>query len=195
MSSLQPDQLLDSSPLIPFEEPEHERAEVNLSDLEGSWGELRVGVSATDMVLYFPFNEEANACLKQIEGVEYNGIDKSWSLPITDANQFQVRDAVATVREFLEQAQKKAEQQEARRHEMAEGVLQRLQHQFDYPGLSLDQAEGQILVSFPYSAKAVAIMRKIDGRSWDGDEKHWRLPADREKQIRNALRALGKVLR
>lgn len=164
----------------------------NLTDLEGDWGDLRVSVSDTDIVLYFSFNEEANGHIKQIEGAEFNSSDKSWSLPITEDNWRTVRDAVEYLKEVFERERGKAELREQRRHEIAEMVLARLQRDFTYPNLTLDYLEGDITVSFPYSVKAVAIMRKVEGRRWDGEEKVWLLPADEEKKIRTALKALKK---
>ena len=66
----------------------------NLTDLEGEKDQVSCSVSDTDIVLYFPFLEEANARIKAIEGAEFNSADRSWSLPITEDNWRQVRDAV-----------------------------------------------------------------------------------------------------
>ncbi|PKL79422.1 MAG: hypothetical protein CVV27_01855 [Candidatus Melainabacteria bacterium HGW-Melainabacteria-1] len=166
----------------------------NLTDLEGESGELRISVSDTDIVLYFPFLEAANQCIKGIEGAEFSSSDKSWSLPITDDNWRQVRDAVEAVREAFASEQRKAEHRAQVRLEIADMVLARLQRDFSHPKLNLDVVEGDISLSFPYSPKAVQIMRKVEGRRWDGEEKVWLLPADEEKKIRSALKALRKVI-
>lgn len=166
----------------------------DLTDLEGEWDDLRISVSDTDMVLYFTYNEEAIKHLKLIEGSEYNSSDKSWALPITEDNWREVRDAVSYIREVFERERGKAELREQMRLEIAEMVLGRLQRDFPHPNLKLDFAEGDITVKVPYSPKAIAILRKIEGRRWDGEEKVWRLPADEEKKIRSALKALKKVI-
>lgn len=167
----------------------------NLTELEGTWGELKVSVSETDMVLSFPFNEAANFCLKQIEGHEYYAAEKCWSLPITEDNHHQLEDTVAYIQECLERAQAKAEHQALLRSEKAPKLAETLQSQFDNRLIKIDYEEGDITVSFPYHAKALGIIRKIDGRRWDGDAKAWYLPADQEKQIRNALKALSKLFK
>lgn len=166
----------------------------NLSDLEGEKDEVSVSISDTDAVMYFPFNEEANALIKRIEGAEYNSADRSWSLPISEENCHQVRDAIEDVRECFQRARGKAEHRAQVQLEIAETVLAGLKRDFPYPNLKLDALEGDITVSFPYNAKAVQIIKKVDGRRWDGDEKVWRLPADEEKKIRSALKSLRKVI-
>lgn len=166
----------------------------NLSDLEGEKDQVSASVSDTDIVLYFPFLEEANRLVKQIDGAEYNSADRSWSMPITEENCDRVRDTVDSIREAFVREKGKAELREQNRIEIADMVLAKLQRDFSYPGLELSALEGDITVSVPYSAKAVAILRKVDGRRWDGDEKVWRLPADGEKQIRTALKSLRKVI-
>lgn len=166
----------------------------NLTDLEGDWGEMRVSVSDTDIVIHFPFNEEANAHIKAIEGSEYLSADKAWSLPITEENWRTVREAVEFVRDAIAREERRAEHQARMRVEMAEMVHARLDRDFGGGKISLGYNEGDITVSFPYSAKAVAIMRKVEGRRWDGEEKAWLLPADQEKKIRSALKALKKHL-
>lgn len=166
----------------------------NLSDLEGEKAQVSVSVSDTDAVLYFPYSEGAIALVKRIEGAEYFSADKSWSLPINEHNCHDVRDTIEALREYFQRETAKAEQAEELRREMAGDVLERLQRDFERPGLRLDALEGDITVSFTYSTKAVAIIRKVEGRRWDGEEKVWRLPADQEKKIRSALKALGKVL-
>lgn len=166
----------------------------NLTDLEGDWGDLRVSVSDTDLVLYFSFNEEAIRCIKGVEGAEFNSSDKSWGLPITEDNWRTVRDTVDEIKEIFVREQAKAELREQMRQEIAEMVCARLERDFTYPRLKIGYNEGDITVSFPYSPKAVAIMRKVEGRRWDGEEKVWLLPADEEKKIRSALKALKKVI-
>ncbi|HEY9840741.1 MAG: hypothetical protein ACAI44_27330 [Candidatus Sericytochromatia bacterium] len=166
----------------------------NLTDLEGEKDDVTVSVSETDAVLYFPYNEQAIALIKFVEGSEYNSGDKSWSLPITEENCHRVRDTIDGLREFFQREKGKAELRAQVQLEIADGVLERLQKDFDFPWLRLSALEGDIGVSFPYSAKAVAIMRKVEGRRWDGEEKVWRLPADEEKKIRTALKALRKAI-
>lgn len=166
----------------------------HLTDLEGEWEGIRTSVTDTDLTITFPFLPEANDCMKALPGAIFDAADKFWSVPISPEIESDVRDAIMTIRELFQREKHKAEQRTIRQEEMADMVLGNLQREFEGTPLILDKDGGDITVRFPYNAKAVAILRKIDGRRWDGNEKIWRLPADAERQIRAAFKALKKIL-
>lgn len=167
----------------------------HLEPLDGEIDAVRVQVSENDLLLHFPYHKQAVDWVKRIEGAEYHSHDKSWSFVVTEDNTLALRDLVDELREFFRREQEKSELRELRRLDIADDVAARLEAGYGFPGLTIVPREGDVAISFPYSPKAIQIMRKVEGRRWDPDEKAWLLPADAEKQIRSALKALKKALR
>ncbi len=166
----------------------------HLQDWVQDEGPLKIKVFDQDVLLYFPYNPEAIALVKTIEGAEYAAHDKSWTLTVTEENMRAVVAVIADLEQLFVEAEEKELTAQQRRIDIAPLVLEGLQRRFEHRHLHLDAEDEWITVSFPYHQKSLNAIKKVDGRQWDGDEKRWRLPCDQERQIRSALAKIVKVL-
>lgn len=167
---------------------------VSLSELEGTEDEVTVTVSESDLMVYFPYRPDAIADVKKVEGAEYHSQDKAWSLPVTPENTLELYDLIRGLRERFQREADQALVRIGYQRQIVDTVLEQLQTDFEHPELGLDKSGGSILVRFPYNAKCLKAIRKVDGREWDASEKAWRVPADAEKPLRQALKQILKQL-